>query len=188
MNKKEKIFFDESLYNQEVSKSYEIVEVYKKAKKEVEAILEVPLENFEAFKEDALEFTISGIKKKYPGVFALNLPLDKTLQMLSIDLDKLKQYDAILKTTPHKINVCKNSGDATPCEDQEPFFLYAETTEQLSRLKFANELVEKIEKCHEFSPYKGKHNLVTGLTQFMYLDPQKGFVVNHFFVLNGIPS
>jgi hypothetical protein len=106
--------------------------------------------------------------------------------MLSIDVKKLEQYDAVLKTTPHKIDVCSKTGNCTPTDAREPFTYYAQTPEQHERLKFSNDLIAILEKCHEYAPYRGKHNLVTSVIQFAYLDPQLGIIPNHNFVLNGI--
>jgi len=116
----------------------------------------------------------------------LNLPLDKSLQMLGIDLRNIEQSDAKLSTTPFKVKVCNKTGACTPDDNKEDFISYAVTDEQHERLDFANELISNLEKCHNYAPYRGKHNLVMGLVPFIYLDPQLGLVPNHHFVLNGI--
>jgi len=185
--KKVKIYFDTLSHWQEMNRSAEIAAVFKSAKIELESILEKPIEDYTAFSNDPLLYAIAAIKDKYPGAFNLMLPLDKTLAMLSISLQKMKNFDGILKTTPHKINICSKSGEATHCEDnEEEFCSFAQTPEQHERLQFCNDLIANLEKCHKYAPYRGKHNLVTGLAQFVYLDPQLGIVCNHHFVLNGI--
>lgn len=186
--KKVKVFFDEASHYHELHAAYEIANVFKAAKEELETILEKPIDNYTAFRKDILQYSIAAIKDKYPAAFNLNLGLEKTLQMLSIDLKKLERYDATLSTTPHNICVCPKKGTAEPSNETEPFTWYAETPEQHERLDFANELISNLEKCNEYAPYRGKHNLVMGLNQFVYLDPQIGLVANHNFVMNGIPQ
>lgn len=188
MNKevKIKVWFDESSHYQEMNKAHEIAAVFKAAKQELETIISKPIEDFSAFRNDILQYSISEITKVYPAAFNLQLGLQKTLSMLSINLRKIEEYDAILSTTPYNINVCSKTGEATPNDDTSPFCYYAETPDQLNRLRFCNDLIANLEKCHEYAPHRGKHNLVNSLVQFVYLDPQLGLVPNHHFVLNSI--
>ena len=185
--KKVKVFFDESAHYQEMNKAYEIAGVFKAAKNELESIISKPIEDFTAFRSDVLNYSLAEIKKVYPGAFNLNLPLDKTLQMLSIDLRKIENYDAILATTPHSINVCCETGEATPNDDKEPFCWYAETPEQHERLNFANELSDILERSHKFMPHVHKANMTTGLERLVYFNMQNERIQpHHYFVMNGI--
>lgn len=183
--KKVKVFFDEASHHQEMTKTYEIVEVYKAAAKELETIIEKTIDNPIEFKNDPLLYSIAQIKLKYPAAFNLNLGLDKTMQMLGIDLRKLEQHDAVLKTTPHKIDVCNKTGNCTPNDDKEPFIWYAEQPEQLARLQFANELAALLERANEYTPFTHKANLTNGLQRFVYFEPQTEKITpHHYFVMN----
>ena len=186
--KKVKVFFDEISHYQEMNRAYEITKVFNDAKNELETILEKPIDNYTAFRNDILQYSIAAIKDKYPAAFNLNLGLDKTLSMLSIDLRKLEQYDATLKTTPHKICVCPKKGTATADDDKEPFCWYAETPEQHERLNFANELVGVLERAHEnYLQHTHKANLTNGLQRLVYFEPQTEKITpHHYFIMNGI--
>jgi hypothetical protein len=185
--KKVKVFFDEVSHYQEMAKTVEIVEVYKAAKKELEAILESQITDYAAFKSDPLLYSIAQIKLKYPAAFNLNLGLEKTLAMLSISLSKLEQYDAILKTTPHKIDVCIKTGNCTPNDDKEPFCYYAESPAQIERLKFTTELSEMLERASLLTPYVRKANVTNGLTHLVYYNIQTDTLTpNHNYILQGI--
>lgn len=187
--KKVKVFFDEISYSQELGKAYEIIEVYKAATKELETIIEKPIDNPIEFRNDPLLYSIAQIKLKYPAAFNLNLGLEKTMQMLSISLNKLEQFDGILKTTPHKINVCCETGQATPCEDTEAFCWFAETPEQHNRLKFATELSDMLERASELTPYVRKANVTNGLAHLVYYNMQTDKIVpHHYFIIQGLES
>jgi hypothetical protein len=167
-----------------MNKAHETAKVFTDAKNELETILEKPIENYTAFKNDVLGYSIAEIKLKYPAAFNLNLGLDKTLQMLSIDLRKLEQYDATLKTTPHKICVCPKKGTATADDDKEPFCWYAETPEQLQRLRFAQSLADLLEQAQEYKPGTAKANLTNGVNHIVYFNMQNEKITpNHFFVM-----
>ena len=185
-NKKTAVFYDESSHYSAMRDGDTMALLFKEAKNELEAILEKPIEDYTAFRNDILGYSIASIKAKFPKAFDLGLPIEKVLAMLSIDLRMIERVDATLKTTPYKFCVCPKSGDATSDECKEEFIWYATTDEQHERLDFSNDLISNLEKCHEYAPYRGKHNLVMGIVQFVYLDPQLGLVPNHNFVLNGI--
>jgi hypothetical protein len=182
--KKTAVFYDEIAHHTEMAAAHETAKVFTDAKNELETILEKPLDSYTGFKNDVLGYSIAEIKNKYPGAFGLNLPLDKTLQMLSIDLRKIEQYDAILKTTPHKICVCPKKGTAEPLNNKEPHIWYAETPEQIARLKFSNELAALLEQAHEYKPGTAKANLTNGVNHIVYFEPQtEKLTPNHFFVM-----
>ena len=185
--KKVKVYFDEISHSQELGKAYEIAAVFKAATLELETILEKPIDNYTEFRNDPLLYSIAEIKNKFPAAFNLNLGLDKTLSMLSIDLKKLEQYDATLKTTPHKVNICDKTGEATPDDDKEPFCWFAESPQQLERLKFANELSEILERASELTPYVRKANVTNGLAHMVYYNMQTDKILpHHYWVMNGI--
>ena len=181
--KKTAVFYNEREHHTEMAAAHEIAKVFTEAKNELETILEKPLD-YTAFKNDVLGYSIAEIKLKYPGAFNLNLPLDKTLQMLSIDLRKLEQFDAILKTTKHEICVCPKKGTATPKDNKEPHILYAETPQQLDRLRVAQSLADLLEELHQYKSGTAKANLTNGVTHIVYFEPQTEKITpNHFFVM-----
>ena len=185
-NKKTAVFYDESSHYSAMRDGDTMALLFKEVKNELETILEKPIEDYTAFRNDIYGYSVASIKAKFPKAFDLGLPIEKVLAMLSIDLRMIERVDATIKTTPHKFCVCAKTGEAHSDDCKEDFISYATTDEQHERLDFANELIANLEKCHEYSPYRGKHNLVTGLIQFAYLDPQRGLIPNHYFVLNGI--
>ena len=185
-NKKTAVFYDESSHYLAMRDGDTMALLFREVKNELETILETEIQDYTAFRNDILGYSIASIKSKFPKAFDLELPLEKVLAMLSIDLRMIERVDATLKTTPHKFCVCAKTGEAKGDDCKEDFIWYATTDDQHERLNFANSLIANLEKCHEYSPHRGKHNLVTGVIQFVYLDPQRGLVPNHYFVLNGI--
>ncbi len=184
--RKTAVFYNEGQHHSDMGQTYETTLLFKEAKNSLEAILENPIEDYKAFRADLLGYSIAQIKNKFPKAFDLGLPIDKTLQMLSIDLRIIERADGILKTTPHRFNVCPKTGDCTPDEDKEPYIKYITTDEQHERFDFASELIKLLDKAHTFKPGTQKANLTNGLSHIVYFDPQVGFVPNHFFVAEGI--
>jgi len=187
-NKKTVVFYDEAGHHLAMSQTDESVQTFKRAKTNLEAIIKKPISDYMAFRRDVLGYSIREIKSTFPKPFELGLSDEATLTMLSIDLKQLKEDAEFLQHTPYEICICPETGIATPSDCKEPFTDYITSDEQHERLDFANDLIAKLEKCHEYSPYRGKHNLVNGLIQFVYLDPQKGLVPNHSFLLRGIQN
>jgi hypothetical protein len=185
-NKKTAVFYDEALHFSAMRDGETMAILFREAKNELEVILEKPIEDYTAFRNDILGYSIASIKVKFPKAFDLGLPIEKVLAMLSINLRIIERADATLRSTPHKFCVCAKTGEAKGDDCKEDFIWYATTDEQHERLNFTYSLITNLEKCHEYAPYRGKHNLVMGLIQFVYLDPQLGLVPNHNFVLNGI--
>ena len=188
--KKEKrvtaIYYDELEHSKAIGEGYTLSLLFKEAKDELETIIEKPIEDYTAFKNDVLGYSITEIKTKFPKAFDLGLPIEKVLAMLSIDLQTIERVDNTLKTTAHKFCVCAKTGEAIPDESKDDFIRYATTDEQHERLDFANELIVLLEKAHTFKEYSNKANLTNGLTHIVYHEPQEGLIPNRFFVLNGI--
>ena len=184
-NKPVAVFYDEITASIELAEAHNVAKVFNDAKAELETILGGSIKDYNAFKSDVLGYSIAAIKDLYPGAFNLNMPLDKTLSMLSIDLRKLEQYDAKLKTTLHSFEVCKK-GIATGSINKEDFTWVASTTEQLNRLAFAQELADILTKANELQPYIGKSDATLGLTTFVYFNGQAGKILpNHHYIING---
>lgn len=187
--KRVKIFFNELEHYQEINRAHEIAAVFKAAKLELERIIEQPITDFAAFRNDVLGYSIKAISERYPAAFNLNLGLQKTIDMLSIDLRKLEQYDAVLRSSPHKINVCSKTGEASADEDQEPFCFYAQSPAELERLKFATELADILERASALTPYVRKANVTNGLVHLVYHDVQTDTLKpNHNYVMQGLPK
>ena len=185
-NKKTAIYYSELDHNNAMGEGHKISLLFKEAKNDLETILEAPIKDYTAFRNDVLSYSISEIKNKFPKAFDLGLPIEKVLAMLSIDLRMIERVDATLKTTPHKFCVCAKTGEATADACKDDFIQYATTEEQHNRLDFANELIAILERAHQYMPHRAKYNLVLGLEPIIILDPQEGIIPNRFFVLEGI--
>lgn len=185
-NKKTAIYYSELDHLNAMREGDALGLLFKEAKNELETILEKPIEDYTAFRNDVLDYSIASIKAKFPKAFDLGLPIEKVLAMLSIDLRMIERVDATLKTTPHKFCVCAKTGNATADECKDDFIQYATTDEQHKRMDFSNELIAVLERAHQYMPHIGKYNLVLGLERLITLDPQEGLIPNRFFVLEGI--
>lgn len=183
--KKTAVFYDQQSHYLDQSQAFEAGQVFKGAKNNLEEILKKEID-YTAFRKDILGYSLSEIKKAFPKPFKLGLTDEATLKMLSIDLNRLKEADAFLKFTSIKFCVCPKTGDTSPDEDREPYISYAVNDDQHQRLNFCNELISVLNKAHEYIPHKAKYNLVLGLESLIYLDPQRGVVPNHNFVLEGV--
>lgn len=184
--KKTAVFYNELEHHSTMSQANEAVEVYKRAKNNLQTIIGKEIKDFKGFRKNPLAFSMAIIKETFPKPFELGLSDEATLKMLSIDLSQLEKDSLYLIGTPHQIKICDKTGNCEPQDDKEQFISYATNDLQHDRLQFCQDLISNLEKCHEYAPYRGKHNLVMGLIPFIYLDPQRGLVPNHNFVLNGI--
>jgi hypothetical protein len=186
-NKKTAVFYNEIEHLTAMREGDTIGLLFKEAKNELETILEAPIKDYTAFRNDVLGYSIAEIKNKFPKPFDLGLPIEKVLAMLSIDLRMIERVDATLKTTPHKFCVCPKTGDATADSCREDFIWYATTDEQHERLDFANELATILERAYLFTPHTYKSNVTNGLTHIVYFDVQTETIKpNHYFVMTGI--
>jgi hypothetical protein len=181
-----KVWYNEAQHHTEMRNAHGVTLVFKDAAASLEAILESPIKDYAAFKNDVLGYAIAQIKIKFSKAFGLGLSLDQTLSMLSIDLRKIETADGVLKTTPYLITVSE-SGEAAADDDQERFTYYAESEDQHNRLDFANELCNILERAHHYKPGTGIANLTNGLNHIVIFDPQKeGLMPRPYFVLEGI--
>ena len=186
-NKKTAVFYDASGHYTEMNNANESGQTFKRAKNNLEAIINKPISDYTAFRSDILGYAMAEIKKTFPKPFELGLTDEATLKMLSIDLSQLTADSYFLATTPFKFCVCPKTGEATPDECKEPFIWYAETKEQHERLDFALELASILERAYLFTPHTFKSNVTNGLTHIVYFDVQTETIKpNHYFVMNGI--
>jgi hypothetical protein len=187
MKKQEKIkvYYDLGTHHNEMGNAYEITVIYNNTVKELESIIKKPIEDYQAFKKDAYNYSIEAIKKEFPKPFELGLDIESTLKMLTIDLNNIKRNGEIFKTSPYRFEIDKN-GKATASEDQEPFTYYAETPEHFERLNFSNEIIAITEKAFSLNRNQNKGNMIVGFNSFVINDPQYGLIPNWQFILNGI--
>jgi len=188
-NKKTAIFYNEIEHSQEMRKAYELVVVFDEAKKELETILEKPIEDYVAFKKDVLAYSLKEIKLKYPRAFELGIPTETTLNMLNLNLRSIREAEAVLRNNPCKFDVCPKTGKANASEDKEPYIWYATTDEQHARLDFANELIEVLNKAHAFTPYVHKANMTTGVNRIVVFDGATEKIIPHpYFIMEGVKN
>lgn len=185
-NRTTAIFYNEAEHHTAMGEGHKVSLLFKEAKNDLETILEKPIEDYTAFRNDVLGYSIASIKTKFPKAFDLGLPIEKVLAMLSIDLRMIERVDATLKTTPHKFCVCAKTGEATADDCKDDFIQHATTDEQHERLDFANELIVILEKAYLYAPHVHKSNVTNGLYHIVVFDPSKGLIPNRFFVLEGI--
>lgn len=188
MKKQERIpvFYDEGQHVCEMRNAYETTLTFNEAVAELQMIIKKPIEDYNAFRQNILDYSIEAIKKTFPKPFELGMDNDATFKMLSIDLTKLDKLSQIITTTPHRFVVCVKTGKASACEDKEPHTYYAETPEHFERLKFCNEIIGITEKAHSLNENQNKGSLITGFRSYVFIDPQKGLIPNWHFVLKGI--
>lgn len=188
MKKQERIpvFYDEGQHVCEMRNAYETTLTFNEAVAELQMIIKKPIEDYNAFRQNILDYSIEAIKKTFPKPFELGMDNEATFKMLSIDLTKLDKLSQIITTTPHRFVVCEKTGKASPCEDKEPYTYYAETPEQFERMEFSNKIIEVAEKTVSFNKYQHLGNTIGGFINFVVLDPQKGLIPNWNFVIKGI--
>ena len=188
MKKQERIpvFYDEGQHVCEMRNAYETTLTFNEAVAELQMIIKKPIEDYNAFRQNILDYSIEAIKKTFPKPFELGMDNDATFKMLSIDLTKLDKLSQIITTTPHRFVVCEKTGKASPCEDKEPYIYYAETPEQFERMEFSNKIIEVAEKTVSFNKHQHLGNTIGGFINFVVLDPQKGLIPNWHFVIKGI--
>ena len=180
------VFYDEATHTMIMRDAYETTLKFNEAVKELQAIIKKPIEDYQAFRKDILNYSIETIKETYPKPFELGMDKEATLKMLSIDLTKLEELSQIIATTPHRFNVCDKTGHASACDDKEPFTYYAETPEQFERLEYSNQIIEVAKKTVSYNKYQHLGNTIGGFINFVVLDPQKGLIPNWNFVMKGI--
>lgn len=188
MKKQERIpvFYDEIEHAGAMRSGYEVASIFNEAVAELQTIIKKPIEDYNAFRQNVLDYSIETIKKTFPKPFELGLDNEATFKMLSIDLTNLKRLSQIIATTPHRFIVCDKTGKASACEDKEPHTYYAETPEHFERLKFCNEIIRITEKAYSLNENQNKGSLITGFRSYVFIDPQKGLIPNWHFVLKGI--
>ena len=91
------VHYDEMVHIMVMHDDYEISLVFNQAVAELEAIIKAPIQDYEAFKNDVLGYSIEAIKKTFPKPFDMGLGIEGALKMLSIDFSELDQLNQILK-------------------------------------------------------------------------------------------
>ena len=180
------VFYDEATHSMSMRDAYETTLKFNEAVKELQAIIKKPIEDYNAFRQNILDYSIETIKKTFPKPFELGLDNEATFKMLSIDLTNLKRLSQIITTTPHRFLVCDKTGMASACEDKEPHTYYAETPEHFERLKFCNEIINIAEKAYSLNENQNKGSLIIGFRSYVINDLQNGLIPNWHFVLKGI--
>ena len=180
------VFYNELDHFNSMREGYEVSVLFNEAVAELETIIKKPIENYQDFRKNILEYSISEIKKTFPKPFELGLDDEATFKMLTIDLTNLKKLSETITTTPHRFNLCQKTGKASACEDKEPFTYYATTPEHFERLEFSNKIIEIAEKGYTFNTNQNKGFLISGFNTFVVNDPQKGLIPNWTFILKGV--
>lgn len=183
--KKQKIYYDEASHLNDNRNAYEITLVFNNSVKELEGIIKKPIEDYQAFRNDAYKYAIEEIKKAFPKPFELGLDTESTLKMLSIDLQNIARNSEVLQTTAYRFVVSKE-GKAEPCQDKEPYCYYIDTAEQFERLTYSNEIIKVSEKAMTLNPYLHKGNLITGFNMFVTLNYENEYIPNWRYVYYGI--
>jgi hypothetical protein len=184
--KKVPLFYDNLQHLSDQRDAHQTSVLFNKAVAELETIIKKPIEDYKAFKNDILGYSLEMIKQTFPKPFELGLDNEATLKMLGINLSNINSISEKIQNTTHRYTVCKKTGVATPCNDKEPYTKYAETPEQFERLKFSNDIIAISEKAFELGNNLHKSDLVYGFKPFVVYDTQKGLIPNWYFVVNGI--
>jgi hypothetical protein len=183
--KKVKIYYDQTSHESDKFKAYDNTKLFNSTVKELESIIKKPIEDYQALKKDAYNYSLETIKKTFPKPFDLGLELEQTLKMLSIDLTNIQKNSEVLKTTPYRFVVTAD-GKAEPCQDKEPYCFYIDTPEQFERLEYCKEIIKICDKAIILTPYVHKANIILGFNRFVLLDPENGYIPNWRYVYYGV--
>lgn len=144
----------------QIAKSQMYAELSKLIDKEVE-----PSENIE---NNPLQYYYDWLLEKYKDSNPMNLKAVKLVELMEIDLAKFK--DSIAKN---------NAIPNVPEPLEENFKIYAETPEELARLKLSTDLVEVIQRTNKIVGFVN----LSSLSPIIRFDGGKNeYVVNNDFV------
>jgi hypothetical protein len=164
--KREKIFlrFQSELYRNERTAMIEKLAPLNKAIGELEKIIKKPIDDYKAFSKDIVAYSIEAIKKTYPKPFELDLDLETTLKMLSIDMTNLKSYaDQFDVNTECTIF----DGYAKNEINQDQFNKYCETDEQFERYDYALQVIDTIQKAVNYQNVFSLEGLAVNFRRFI---------------------
>jgi len=181
------VFYDALSHHLAMSQSHETSLIFTRAKEKLEQIIDKPIKDYEAFREDILGYSMQSIREVFSKPFELGLSDGATLKMLSINIDQLKTDAEKLRNNPTPFCVCKKTGAVSPDQNPEAHTWYITTKEQHERLKFTTELAAILELASEVTPYVRKANVTNGLAHLVYFDPQTDTLKpNHNYLMQGI--
>lgn len=148
---REKIFlrYDIENYKAASELASEKLTPLNKAIEELEAILKNDIEDYKAFSKDILTYSVEAIKKAYPKPFQLDLDLETTFKMLSIDLTNLKNYARTFDTSTEFTITNSYARNKIKSEN---FNRYVETPEQFDRYDLSMQIIDTIKKAISYSP------------------------------------
>ena len=134
----------------------------------ISKLIDETVEPTESIENNPLQYFYDWLLEKYKDSNPMNLKANKLVDLLEIDLAKFK--DAIAKN-----NAIQNG----PEPKEEDFKTYAETPEELARLKLSNDLVTIIQRTKKIVGFVN----LSSLSPIIQFDGGKNdYVVNNDFV------
>lgn len=115
---------------------------------ELEALTSEPLKANKEFENNPLEYYYNWLAEKHKKTNSLNLKPTKLIDLLEISISDFEKAIAKFKSVP---NIEKPT--------KEAFKVYAETPEELARLKLANDLIAIAERADKVVSTYGGVNL-----------------------------
>ena len=162
--KKVKIYYDQTSHESDNFKAYDNTKLFNSTVKELESIIKKPIEDYQALKKDAYNYSLETIKKTFPKPFDLGLDLETTLKMLSIDMTNLKSYAEQFDSKTECVII---DGYAKNEVDQERFKQYCESEEQFVRYDFAVQCIDTIQKAVSYTNWLRPQDLASYYKSFV---------------------
>lgn len=182
--KKVALYYDASTHADDMRKGYELSMLFKKAVVDLEKIISKPIEDYQAFKNDIIGYSINAIKKNFPKPFALGLDNETTFKMLSIDFNNISNIGNKLNNQKHLFVVDKN-GKAEEILDVELYTLFASTPEHFERMAFCDVIIDVVNKAYELIPNQNKAQIMSGFNRFITFEPSERIGYNSHYILKG---
>ena len=142
-----------------------------------EALKYAPISDFKAFSEDIIAYTIKHILIKNDAFKGLNISTEKTLDLLEINLAKLK--DLQLQFEQNIAGLFWDKGKPYTKINEADYIYYTKSETQNNTLEVAHNFIEGLEKLNDLI-YIQKGVFVRMLNGLIYMDISTAqFKVNH---------
>ena len=186
--KREFLFYDQQSHSMVMRDAQSKADQINEAVTLLKAILKDFKTDYNAFLRDGNVYISASIKEAYKEVFSMlkNLNDEQIYRILGIEIDLIKLtrlVDSIGQ--PQGIEINKD-GFASASTDRKPYEVYATTEAHFERLAFSKEVISICERAYNHNRSQHKGNVISGLTSYVINDPEKGYIPNWMYIINGI--